>query len=360
MPRRRWWGLAPALAVLVIAGCSPAPTPMPVPTSTPTPSPTMTSTPEPSAEAWCSGILDSSAVLAAFGAGLQERDPAISEMAAIGGIPGAFAIRQLGGTACEISNGEPYSEKSGFNSAYVGVRVEVLPAATAQWDRYVDYYGSGVTTCGDGGYPGYCKIDALASDAWISMEIINAASTASATALAQSAIDLVEAGAGVGTRSTIGDDVRQLPDECSGLISDASVKDTLELSTPVRSVRPAGGWSIGSAAKEEWGGPECSWLYEDGDVGVGSVTTLAGGLSVWPDVLGQLTQPSQPEWLPLVRQDSNQVWIRCEPDDSSCIADIIMGGNWIEVTMSPDLPGRAFDQRAAVGSIAQAIVANFG
>jgi hypothetical protein len=156
-------------------------------------------------------------------------------------------------------------------------------------------------------------------------------------------------------------EVATLPSECTEIISDADAQAAFALDVAVQAVPPAGGWSLSSAASENWGGPYCSWLYVDADAGVGSLNTLPGGAWAWEEARAFITVPSVPEPVAIAGlAATDQAWIRCAPADTSCLVDLVVGGNWISVDVWSDqgMGPLGVDRRTAAITLATVIVGN--
>jgi len=269
----------------------------------------------------------------------------------------------LGGITCEWSNGEPLSDTTGYNPAYVGSRVLVLPNATSQWDRYLSYYGPDAEgdLCSAYEGPMHCTTDRLTGSTWVQVTTVGAASEAAASALGAEVVAAV-AGAGAGAAPwTPPAGTAALPADCPGVIADDVVQSALALDVAVQASTGGGGWSLESGARQNWGGPHCYWAFLDADAGVGSLSSLPGGAWAWAEAREFLTLPSAPEAVTVAGLSAgDEAWLRCASADDYCLVDLVIGGNWVEAYLWPDDAGLSIDRRAGAIAIAEAIVANLG
>jgi len=358
-------GLSLTLVACTPPGVDLTPTTPPAAEATPTPTPSeeAASAPEPVIDVSCAEMLPPSTVAAAFGDPLSIADAAHSTMAAGAAIVPAYVARSLGGLACEWNNGQTYSGSRGANPDYSGVRVVVLPDAGAQWDRYVEYYGTdGLGLfCGAAvaPYPLGCESNDLVGSHWVETTIFDATSEAAAATL-HSAILAAVGAAGPGAAAwTAPADTLALPSNCESLAPLSAVQSALGVASPVVAVGAAGGWSLPAGADVIAAVVSCSWLYSDADAGVGAFRALPAGSWAWAEALPVLALPSTPEALGLTGLESDEeAWIRCAAGNSECVVDLVIGGNWLEFELWPeDGFGRVTaDRRAAAGAIAQAIV----
>ena len=367
--RRLSGSLALVLAVgLIVTACTPPDVPVidgpetaePAPTPTPTIEPV--SVPMPVLDIECADLASTASIAGTFTTAVSVTDPSNTMMDAYPVIPKSYHVRSLGGLACEWNNGEPQSTATGTNPDYVGVRVLVLPNATDQWARYVDYYGddAGGIYCSPASDPVSCSTDQISGTNWVDITIAGASSEATATALFDEILSAVDA-AGPGADAwVVPAETAPLPTECPGIISDADAQAAFALDVPVQAAYAAGGWSLGAAASEDWGGPYCYWAFLGADAGVGALNTLRGGAWAWQEARAFITVPSvpQPVAIPGLAA-SDEAWIRCAPAEAYCLVDLVIGGNWISVYAWADegMEPIGVDRRTAVIALATAAAA---
>ena len=183
--RRTAVALSAATLLLARVGCTPSgpvagPTPLPASASaTPTPAATAdVSAPAPVIGASCTDLVSTSTLSTAFGS-VSPMNPAQAMMDAYPAIADVYSVRSLGGLACEWNNGQPQSDATGTNPAYVGLRVQALPNGESQFARYTDYYGTDGAGhyCATSSAPLYCSINELVGSAWVEIVSYGASSS---------------------------------------------------------------------------------------------------------------------------------------------------------------------------------------
>jgi len=372
--RTRRAGISLLLAgvlTLSLAACTPpevepAPAESPTPTeATPTPTAEALSVPEPVIGVTCAELLPAAAVAAAFPDTLAVADAAHSTLAAGAAIVPAYVARSLGGIACEWNNGQVYSGSRGNNPDYSGVRVIVLPNAGAQWDRYVEYYGSdGLGLfCGEAlaPYPLGCEGNDLVGGHWVETTFFDASSAGAATTLHSTILAAVGAAGPGADPWTPPANTLALPPTCDAIVSTSTVQSALGVAESLVASGPAGGWSLRAGADVNAAVVNCNWLYFDADAGVGNLRVLPAGSWAWAEAFPALTVPSAPEPLVVTGLEADdEAWMRCASGNAECVVDLVIGGNWIEFEVwAEDGLGRVTaDRRAGASTIAQAIVAS--
>ncbi len=355
-----------SLAACTPPGAEPTPPATPTPsgsTATPTPTAEALSVPEPVIGVTCAELLPAAAVAAAFPDTLAVADAAHSTLADGATIVAAYVARSLGGIACEWNNGQVYSDSRGSNPDYSGVRVIVLPNAGAQWDRYVDYYGSdGLGLfCSEAfaPYPVGCSGNDLVGGHWVDTTIFDASSAAAATTLHSTILAAVGA-AGPGADAwTAPADTLAIPSTCDAIVATSSVQSALGVAETLVASGPAGGWSLRAGADVNAAVVNCSWLYFDADAGVGNLRVLPAGSWAWAEAYPALTVPAAPEPLVVAGLEADdEAWIRCASGNTECVIDLVVGGNWLEfeIWAEDGLARVTADRRAGASTIAQAIV----
>jgi len=365
--------LAAAVAATLVACTPPAPTPSasPAPAASPAPTPTASVgvaaalSPQPIIDLTCAELLADSTVAAQFAVPVVPADAAISMMTAARiGMGAGYVVRSLGGLACEWNNGESYSSYRGYNPAYVGYRVVVLPDAASQWANYLRSRPEGAGQfCGSISPDGLsCSSNDLVSDLWVEIKTYGVISDVAAAALRTSVIDGVSAAAPVAQVWLPPAGTLPLPTDCGGLVPYSTVTSALGSSVPLVGFRDGvgGNPSLWSGANVNAGVGGCGWYYPDTDYGFGEISTLAGGGWAWDEARPALTTPAVPEPLVIAGLSAaDQAWIRCAPANAECVVDLVIGGNWIAFHLWPD-GGLGFvtaDTRAAATAIAEGVVA---
>ena len=364
--------LAAAIAAALVA-CAPsdlAPPASPAPAASPGATPTASASaaaalsPQPIIDLTCAELLADSTVAAQFAVPVVPADAAISMMtASFFVMASAYFVRSLGGLACEWNNGESYTSSRGYNPAYVGYRVLVLPDAGSQWTKYIDTYGpEGAGQYCDSALAGLlrCESNDLVGDVWIEIETFGVTSDAAAAALRTSVIDGVSAAATVAQVWAPPAGTLPLPTDCGGLVPFSIVTSAVGSTSPIASYFGGGGWSLDAGAFVNAGVVSCSWANEDSDQGPGGIRSLAAGAWAWNEARPAMTTPGTPALLPIAGlEGSDQAWIRCTPANTECVVDLVIGGNWIEFFLFQDNGVGLFisDLRGAATTIAQGVVA---
>ena len=363
--------LAAAIAATLVACAPPAPTPSvsPPPAASPAPTPTATATaepvatgPEPIIDMTCDELLPDATIAAGFAAPLAPANAAVSMMNERSyRMAHAFLARSLGGLACDWNNGEINVSSRGTNPAYVGHRVVILPDAASQWARFIDYYGpeAGGHSCAVpvSPFPLSCSSDDLVGDIWVEMETQGAVSEAAAAALRTRVLEGIAAAGPGAPRWTPPAGTLPLPTDCEGLVPFSTVASALGTSASLFADSASGGWSLMAGATENAGVGGCLWGFPDWE-GLGGIRSLAGGAWAWNEARPALTTPGPPEALTIAGLEAgDQAWIRCAPANTTCVADLVIGGNWIEFHLWPDRRLVTVDLRTAATAIAEGVVA---
>ena len=366
---RQCAALVVTAALLFLAGCTPeAPAPIASPTSAPasptsTPSPTIdtVSAPQPRIDLTCDDLAASLPLTSTFSTAVSPRSRAKTEYSAQPSRPDEYIVRSVGGLVCEFSNGQPEGA-SVYNPAYVGVRVVVLPEPGAEWERYIalveDSDNAGGACIPDDVGTTRCSLRVLSANRGIEVYIAGAVSEAAGTALADAALSAVTSAGPGGAAWTPPAETLSLPAECETYITGASVQAITGLATAftVISVRGgAGGYNLRFAAEEINGSPACFFRFALDDGGLGSLYVLRGGEWAWAEA--QTIVGATPITVAGLGAD-DEAWLRCGPADAWCVVDLMLGGNWIELYLTPIQTEDPFDRRTAVQAIAATVVAN--
>ena len=130
----------------------------------------------------------------------------------------------------------------------------------------------------------------------------------------------------------------------------------------LRSADAGGGWDQAAAAYTEVSALPCSWVFGNGDLSVGTLRWLPGGgwaarqAAATPSV----PQAAQPVALAgLVDQDA--AFVRCAENDDGCWLDLVVGGNWVQLSVAPEkagIPPLGVDRRTAILAMGAQVVAN--
>jgi hypothetical protein len=331
-----------------------------------------TTAPTPLANIDCSKFVTQAQLTAAFGntAVTAVQTPAI----ATGDlknqnayIPAMDYVRATGGITCLWSNAPVNyyytSSANGGFPPYKTIQISVLFHAQPLWPTVEDVEGVtgdyGVGSCDIGS----CELDEyIGGSMWMNATELNQLSSPNdpfSDIISAVKSDLLAAGA-VGPDPTPAAGTLPIGHSCTDFIANADASTALG-GTPVVSVQPIKQqddidfYGIWSGAQDALGAHPCEW--KRGSAVVGHLSWLAGGAWAWNEAqaLPYLGSPAQPLAIPGL-PNGDSAFIRCTAGDSSCVADLILGGNWIETQVAQ--PGAT--NRAAVTAVAAAIVTKVG
>lgn len=356
--------LLSAAVATVLTACGPAPvTPAATSTAAPTPSATVTpvatvfEAPWPAIDVDCGDLVSAATLGGLFTSGVAEVDPERTSIEAANNIPYKYAAEQLGGIACEWSNGQPQSTKTGDNPAYKGTAVTIAPVSAAAWTEFASYYGLAgdrQVYCFDD-----CYADLFVGGRWwveVSLESTDAGPPLSAFTAQVAAIEAtITAASPVAAGWTAPDGTVALG-TCEAILPIASVQSALAIASPLVASPPYGGVSLDGTARSALDALWCNFMPTDFDATAGTMHWLPGGEWAFNEArtFGLIDAPLEAiDVAGLETGDS--AWLRC-PASGGCTVDLIVGHNWIQFArQSDDVPSTA-DRRTALLAIAAAIV----
>lgn len=391
-----------AATVLLLAGCAGAPAASqtsPPPTETPQPSNTASvqpvlSVPEPLFTVGCDDVLSDGLVSAVLATDAPLR-PVGFDWSSDG--PAVLAAAQIGALNCVWSNRDPSPawDSSGGEGHRV-VAFQVVPDSAEPWARYLAAYGPSEEPSPYGGNAlgprcvpaiGSCFFQGLVGTSWVDLEVtgVGGAPTTSTPpagsvvlttdemiALVMPVTDAIAASFSAepapAERWSAPESTESLPSECSAFLSDEQAEE----------YTAAGPMAVGSA----WDGPKvgmlsygvaetgalrCHLSMENSDNGVGYFDYLpAGGWGF--DVLSErwLVDGSAVSIEPAGLREGDAAIKRCGSDSAACSVDMRIGGNWIQLNLTANVPGSIAypdgvdiaEVRANVDRFAEAILAN--
>lgn len=363
-------GAGVALLLSACASAAPvsAPETLPSVSAVPTPTAAAIPVPQPLLELGCNDLLSGEDAVALIGSEVSIVDPAETMAEAYPWVPYVYHVRQLGGLACEWSNGVPSSRVLGGPADYSGIRFNLLPDAAEQWEyfpigEHVNCYVDPTT---------HCTADRLIGGTWwlsVELDSVDGSRTEEqVTAQLASVVEAITVGV---TSAGKTDDDWSLPlsaiqpgAPCSSIVDDATVTQALESPFALTSRGSGGGgWSLEYGAYSLVGALPCFWDGNEGEAFAGSLTLLPGGAWAWEDAKAFNSPLGQREQLALQGlEQAESAWISCAGDNSTCSADIVVAGNWVLVQLWPNTEYHSFpaDRRLAITIIAQAIADNTG
>ncbi|MFC9558591.1 hypothetical protein [Agromyces sp. NPDC056965] len=314
----------------------------PVATSTPTPSATPTPTPTPTPSEFdvepgqpasrygldCATLIDDSVASGLFTTEVGIVDPIVTASGAGINILRPTSILSEGGTVCEWSNGVAYNSQYGWNPAYVGVTVSILPRPAEGWSVNATNYGFPRDDRGCG--EAVCFAIAAVGDAWVEIEALagepNAVDSSGWDPFVDGVIAAVSAaGPAAGPSAPAGVQL-----ECDTIIPIEAVRAATAESEAVPHGRGGGGWSQWAEARWHAGDVGCSWGLPDLDATFAHVNVAHGGRWAFERML--LAGSSTPVSLGGLHSDDEAV-VRCDDEyGTQCAVDLRIGQDWFNVS----------------------------
>lgn len=339
--------VAATLFVLVgaLTGCitQPQTTPSASPTATAAPSPTATpeaGAPETRFDLDCDSLASTAAVAAFIGGPIEKQDPLANYSEQSPELPRLTYIEAMGGLVCDWSNGvSTFSSSGGSGIPYIGTSIMILPEADTQFAKFETIYGpaSGVQCSASGPT---CGLDTLVNGYWLSVEmhgvIFDDPTSDLPPALVleffNSVDSLISALGAPAPRWSPPEGTIALGADCELIIPVSDVQSALALTNEPSVHKPGGGWSMWAGATVESGGGRCSWSANDEETYYGGLSWLPGGAWAAEKLLPSTTNPSgvTPVAIPDLAT-SDKAFLRCADDDSHCVVDLVIGGNWVQV-----------------------------
>ncbi|PJJ71493.1 hypothetical protein CLV46_1042 [Diaminobutyricimonas aerilata] len=356
-------------SILLLAGCATPASPVPSPSSTPTPSATpVDPVVEPASvfDLECADLVTPEDIesLALWQPVTVASDEPLSTLPGGTG-PLAYGTQQLGGLHCEWNNGKDYyaDETGSPSELYAGVLVNALPHATAEWPKYLANYKQEASTanCHDIAATWRCEQNDLVGDVWLRVTVsgVTAGSETQASAAAAAVFARVTSAIAASPRTPQADwmpaDTIGLDGSCERFGQPAEITALLGLDTEMVWVRPAGGWSLEASTWDMMRSAPCLIGAPHADYSVAVIDWLPAGEWAWR----KAERTGTPLSLSGMGEDDH-ARLECL-DDGRCIADMLVGRNWIRIEMfSPtdSLPEfRVADELpAATTALAQHIV----
>jgi hypothetical protein len=157
------------LCALTLTSCKPPggdlpPIPEDIPKPAETSSSVVIDVPRSILDLPCSVLLDEAWLSRLFSSAIAPVEPAETISGVDHVIPYTFAVQQLGGLACETSNGQPQSAKVTLSPDYRGVLLTLLPI-TAKQAAQISEFPQGQSYCTDDPMP-YCQADSFELEGW--------------------------------------------------------------------------------------------------------------------------------------------------------------------------------------------------
>ena len=287
-------------------------------------------------------------------------------------IPVSDYIRAAGGLECLWAAG-PFDHYNPDPSA-VPSYLEI----TVQFDAASEYNLNAASLGASGGRAGecdvddpgsICQIDDLVGSAWIEIYSRKAVGTGTGpSGISTIETSVLAAVTAAGTPSgapTPQTGTTSLGTQCTDFASTAAVQSAVGSSTAVTANTPAQQQTFGSALSTPLWLPSQDALknhpcvFTSGTTTQAAISWIPGGAWAWNEDKSQTlaNAPLQPLHV-AGEQSGDTAAIRCAASDASCTVDLVLGGNWIELTVPST--STAANKRTAATKIAAAIVGTLG
>jgi len=370
--------LALAVVLISVAGLTACATPTPASSPTaeaPSPTPTETavvvSIPKPLVDVGCSDLASDAEVSTQVNDDVHTADLRTGM-----GLTQELQLQQLGGFSCRWENDVPETNMSTGPQNY-NMILSALPRAGGKWERYADAYGitgDTFTYCYDYAEEDdpsfFCGYFAYVNDVWIELYLEGAdkpgvvgdkAVVKSVTPFFASiratfaSADYIEEPwvAPAGTAA--------LPSKCESFATGAQLKSATGVSKALDTYTYVDGPQVSMTLSLDnvYLVKECSFAPPTSDSRIGDLAALAGGAWVWEDP-SLFPSNAQPVDVPGLATDERAL-TSCT--DNTCTLDLLLGGNWISVTLGdyewlPKGYEITVDKSEALVAIATDIVAN--
>jgi hypothetical protein len=336
------------LCALMLSACKPPggampPVPEKIPTGTPTASSVSIEPPSSIIDLACSSLLDELAAGSLFSTDMALVNPAETITGVDHVIPHTFAVQQLGGLACEISNGHPQSANVALEPDYRGILLTLLPISPQQYSTIPDY-PSGTSYCTDDAMP-YCEANSFELEGWwLSITVSNADGVSgdhealtALTALTTRALERIATAPPSGSEWAAPTGTITVPVHCEELLQPSTLADILDLSESLEYVSPSGPGDVTSTAFAALNAPGCGFVYTNTYFGEAYLDWLPGGEWAWQQQSGfesiiasNITSLDVPGLL-----DGDGAWERCD-HEHICVIDLLVGHNWVELVRDPE------------------------
>jgi hypothetical protein len=331
------------MLAVTLTGCitQPPTTPSAFPTTTASPTATPeSSAPETRFDLDCDSIASTATIEAFTSEPIEKQDLLANYSEQSPELPRLAYIEAMGGLVCDWSNGvSTFSSSGGPGTPYIGTSIMILPEAGTQFAKFETMYGpaSGVQCSASGPT---CSLDTLVNGYWLSVEmhgvIFDDPTSDLPPALVSEFFDsvdsLISALGAPAPRWSPPEGTIALGADCELIIPTSDVQSALALTNEPSVYKPGGGWSMWAGATVESGGGRCSWSANDEETYDGGLSWLPGGAWAAEKLLPGTTNPSgvTPVAIPDLAT-SDKAFLRCADDDSHCVVDLVIGGNWVQV-----------------------------
>ena len=368
------------VTVGVLAACTPTPTPAgpgstspsgtTAPTATPTPTPTLssldTTAPTPLVNLSCDDLTSTAEVQKAYpGVPLvATTDLADGDLAGVGNaLPVSYYVRADGGVEC-LWDTKPVDNYQFTGKPNPSFEINVVFNAGAAWAAYQKgafFTGNNYGACD----VGICQTDDFVNNTWIDileLEPNQNHQSDVVQAVEKSAINAVKSGGVAAALPAAPAGTLALGTQCPDFIADSDVQSALGSSgsvvssTPTAYLEDESTFSTWDAAQSAMHDKPCVW--KSGGKKIGALNWIPAGAWAWKEAQTHslIDGPAQPLTVAGLHSGDG-AWVRCDTAQTSCIADLVIGGNWIEASLAKTGPS---SKMAAITAIATSIVAKLG
>lgn len=292
----------------------------------------------------CATLIDDTVATGLFTTEVGIVDPIVTASGVGIAIPRATSILSEGGTVCEWSNGVAYNSQYGWNPAYVGVTISILPRPAEGWSLQATDHGMPLDerSC----IETFCFASAAVGDAWIGVEVhageANAVDPSGWDPFVDAVIAAVSAaGPAAGPSTPAGVQL-----ECDTIIPIEAVRAITAEPEAIANGRGGGGWSEWAEARLHAGDMGCSWGGPDVDAALATANVAHGGRWAYERMLQSgIASPVSPTGL----HPDDEAVLRCDEDFGTwCAVDLRIGQDWFNVSGS---------DRAAAIALSEALLA---
>jgi hypothetical protein len=367
-------------ATFALAGCAPATTTTPGATSTPrsigpkhhTPVPHVPPAIDTTAPAARVNLPCTSLATQGPATLVQPAADAAGDLAdASNLIPSSDYIREAGGLDCLWTNGPVDHSEVGNVTVPPYLEITVQFDAQHAWSLEGPAIGLDPSDPSDGGEcdvdsgGSICQLDHLVgTGTWI--DILGRHSTGGGNALGPLHDSVVAAVTAAGTPSgptTPQAGTLTLGTQCTDFASTSAVQTALGTSAAIAASTPSQGSDDYSIIPTEYAAQDTlkdhPCIFTAGTATVAQVAWLPGGAWAWAEDKTQTLADAPLQTLHLTGLAGNDgAWVRCAAANASCIVDLTLGGDWIEVAVP--VTSTAANKRAAITALAQAVVTKLG
>jgi hypothetical protein len=286
----------------------------------------------------------------------------------------AYRYQQLGGLDCEWSNAQ-YRADGDHVSHYAGLTASLLFDGARQPTATDNPFTSDPSPTCD--REGDCRLEEVFGDGmWLDLrlelpyDIDNfaptkptelTALTATFTAIFDRVKSEMQAAAPTQARWSPANTL-PLPDECTGVVTPARGKAALGLPYDLMSSH-GDSYIFAYTFAFLSLGDSCSWISATDYGIVGWIKTQRAGAWAWAKSRALPSALGTPQALQLAGlRGADEAWVRCDAQHRSCLADVIVGGNWIELSLfdgGPNAQGyghATIDRLTAITTLAEQVV----